>query len=401
MTIKKTFLLLSAILSLCSCVDFDDATQPVSVKIQIQMPDGLKAADISGKTISLSLGSQQISAVTDGAGIATFNNIVPDNYDISTSWTMTAAVYAKLTGTHAENATYTVAGSLNTQTLAQTSETPLTLPVTVAKDQQLLISRVYYEGSKDLNNRNYIAGKYIELYNNSGNAVDAAGLYLALMETESTIAYTPGQVKDTVFAKQVFRIPTDTSVKILPGGSLLLVNSAIDHTLTAQNSFERNLLTADFEAKDLQGRTTNNPDTPALELVFSTYSTLTYMNLVQGGPASIVIFQTDENVARWPQVYAYGKTKGNMFMKIPTSAIIDGVEILKNKAQTGPDINTKRLFDYTDAGYTYCSSASGYSGETVARKKASETSDGRVILQDTNNSLNDFYTSTTLQIREY
>lgn len=397
---NKILTTLLLVVALTGCVDFDDATQAVTVKIQVVMPDGFTAADVADKTVTLSLGGQHITAQTDVNGIVTFQNIVPDNYDISTSWKMSAEEYATLTGGHTERATYTVSGSLNTQMIAASNLQPIVLPTRVQKDQSLLIGKIYYEGSKDINNRNYIAGKYIEIYNNSAETVDAAGLYVALMETESTVAYEPGQVPDTVFAKQVFRIPAATAVNVAPGGTLLLVSSAIDHTLTAQNGYERNLLSADFEAKDLQGRTTNNPDIPALELVFTSYSTLTYLNLVQGGPASVVIFATDEDVSLWPRVYAYGKTRGNLFMKIPTSSIIDGVEVLKNRSQTGPDINTKRLFDYIDASYTYCSSASGYSGEVVFRKTASVT-DGRRVLQDTNNSLNDFATATTLEPREY
>mgnify|MGYP002622800061 CR=1 FL=1 len=397
---RKVIIAIFTCCALSSCVDFDDATGPVTVKIQVVMPEGFNGADVSGKTVTITLGSQDITAQTDNEGIVTFQNIVPDNYDISTSWKMTGEEYAALIGGHVENSTYTVSGSLNSKLLTQNSQL-LTLTTTVQKDQSLLIGKVYYEGSKDVNNRNYVAGKYMEIYNNSAETVDVAGLYIALTETESTIAYTPGQVEETIFAKQVFRIPATTAVNIAPGGTLLLVNSAIDHTLTAQNDYERNLLDADFEAKDNQGKTTNNPDTPALELIYTSYSTLSYMNLVQGGPASVVIFTTGEDVSQWPRVYAYGKTKGNMFMQIPTSVIIDGVEILKNRSQTGPDINTKRLFDYIDAGYAYCSSASGYSGEVVCRKTAGITDDGRRVLQDTNNSLNDFTTSTTLSPREY
>ena len=164
---------------------------------------------------------------------------------------------------------------------------------------------------------------------------------------------------------------------------------------------EHNLQDADFEAKDMQGRTVNNPDTPALELVYSTYASLSYLNLIQGGPCSLVIFSTDENVANWPTAYAYGKTKGNLFMKIPTSSIIDGVEILQNKAQTGVDVNTKRLFSYIDAGYTYINATTGYNGETVYRKTESVTADGRKILVDTNNSQNDFAVSTDISPRTY
>lgn len=381
-------------------MDFDDATQPISVKVQVQMPDALKKADISGRTVTLNLNGQSITAQTDASGLATFQNIVPDVYDISTSWKMTAEEYAKLTDETVTNGKYTVAGSLSTQMLA--AEKTLTLNTNVTKDQSMLISKVYYAGSKDNNSKNYLAGKYIEIYNNSDEAYDASGLYIALMESESTIAYTPGQVKDTIFAKQVFRIPTDKPFIVEPGGSILLVNSAIDHR--SQGPLERNLLDADFEAKDQQGKTTNNPDVPALQLIYCSYKLITQMNIVQSGPCSVIIFSTSEDVANWPTVYAYGKTEshqGSLFMKIPTKYVIDGVDILQKKAQTGVDVNTKRLYDYIDAGYTNINATSGYNGEVVYRKVESTVADGRKILMDTNNSQNDFDVTTDINPRTY
>ena len=391
------FTLHFSLFTLLSCMDLDDATQPVSVKVQVQMPDALKGADVSGRTVTLNLSGQSISAQTDASGIATFQNIVPDVYDISTSWKMTAEEYASLTGEAVTNGKYTVAGSLSTQMLA--AEKTLTLTTNVTKDQSMLISKVYYAGSKDNNNKNYLAGKYIELYNNSEEAYDASGLYIALMESESTIAYTPGQVKDTIFAKQVFRIPTDKPFIVEPGGSILIVNSAIDHS--GQGPNERNLLGADFEAKDEQGKTINNPDVPALQLVYCIYNLITQMNIVQSGPCSVIIFSTDEDVANWPTAYAYGKTQGLLFKKIPTSCVIDGVDILQKKAQTGVDVNTKRLYDYIDAGYTNINATSGYNGEVVYRKVESTAADGRKILMDTNNSQNDFDVTTDINPREY
>lgn len=379
-------LLLAVVMLTGSCMDFDNATQPITVKMQVVLPEGYETLDVSDKEVTMTVGGKSYTATTDADGMVTFTDVVPDNYDISIAW---------------ETLEYIVSGSLNGQLLAVSNVEPIVLNVNIQKNATWLIGKVYYEGSKDSNNKNYMAGKYIEIYNNSSKPLDAAGLYIALMETESTIAYTPGQVEEVVYAKQVFRVPASEPVIVQPGGTLLLVNSAIDHTQTALNAYERNLLDADFEAKDNQGRTTNNPATPALDLVYSCYSTISQMNIMQGGPTSMVIFTTDEDVSQWERVYAYGKTKGNMFMKIPADIIVDGIEILKNRAQTGPDINTKRLFDYIDAGYTYCSSTSGYSGEVVYRKTSSVTDDGRIVLQDTNNSLNDFVTSTTIKPREY
>ena len=107
------------------------------------------------------------------------------------------------------------------------------------------------------------------------------------------------------------------------------------------------------------------------------------MNLVQGGPCSVVLFSTDEDVTSWETVYVDGKDKGSKFVKTPVKYIMDGVECLKNKS-TGVDKNSKRLYNYIDAGYQYTEATTGYTGEVVYRKTA-KTENGRTILADTNN----------------
>ena len=65
------------------------------------------------------------------------------------------------------------------------------------------------------------------------------------------------------------RIPTDKHYKVAPGGTVLLVNSAVDHSLNSP--MEHSLLKADFEAKDVKGKMLNNPEVPALQNVFNIY----------------------------------------------------------------------------------------------------------------------------------
>ena len=399
--IGRTLTACLTVLLLASCVDFDGATEAISVKYQVQMPQGFTAADVANKTVTITSSSQTLQANTDANGIATFENIVPDVYDVSVAWKMTPDEYSQITGEMVQNHKYTVAGSKSAELLSEDITTPLTIDMNISVDQSILISKIYSAGSKDSKNKNYLAGRYIELYNNSDETVDIAGLYLGLIETNSSPAYTLGLVPDTIFMKQIFRIPTDKSYMVAPGQSIIITNSAIDHTQTAMNAFEYNLLNADFEAKDQQGKTTNNPDVPALELIYTAYAAISNMNLSQGGPGGIVIFETEEDVVNWPLAYNYGKTSGNKWMKLPAKYILDGVDVLKNTAQTGVDANLKRLYDYIDAGYAYINSASGYNGEVMYRKVQSTTEDGRKILSDTNNSLSDFAISSEIAPREF
>ena len=114
------------------------------------------------------------------------------------------------------------------------------------------------------------------------------------------------------------------------------------------------------------------------------------------------IFETDEDVSTWEKVYGYGKTSGSItYMLVPKKYIKDGVDFLKNKNVTGPDLAAKRLYPEVDASCTHINAISGYSGEVLYRRTVSKTPDGRKILMDTNNSSNDFKVSTTIKPREY
>ena len=390
---------------LSSCVGFDDATHALSVRVRLQLPpEFATSSGLSGHDVTLYYAGQRTTATTDDAGVATFQGLVPDVYDISTSWKLTAADYHALTGDAQAVGGATVSGTLNQRLISQDGET-IDLPTTMSIDRDIVIGKIFYAGSKDLNNRTYMAGKYVELYNQGSDTADVGGLYLGLVEAESTQAYTLENLHNdyqdsVVLLKQVFRIPGGAPFPVVPGGTVLIVNSAVDHT--ANDTLENDLTLADFEAKDLSGRMQNNPATPALQLVYSMYPAVSNMNLVQSGPCGVVIFRTDDDVTAWPKTYAYGKTSGSQWMLCPKRHIVDGIECLRLTNKTpAVDVATKRLYDDVDAGYVNISAISGWNGEVVYRRTARLSDSGHPILMDTNNSSNDLQTSTTIKPREY
>lgn len=404
MTTRNNILLGLLALLLSSCIDFNDATEAISVAIQLNRPEGYPQANLQGHDITLS-GTHTFTAKTDAQGIAHFENIIPDVYNASVSWKVCADEYAQTTGLPVENKGYTISGSLTAQTFDASTTAPVAMATTVSQDPSILIGKVYYQGCKDDNNKNYIYANYLELYNNSEEAYDVAGLYIALLESTSPDSEYPLQyLTDSIVAKQVFRIPDDKPFPVAPGGSVLLANSAVDHTAKGASAAP-NLLSADFEAKDKNNsKYENNPAVPELVQLFS-FTNNTFMNLMNGGPCGIVIFETNEDVAGdWVSnnlTYRYGYKTGRQYMKIPTRFIIDAVDILKYNGETGADPNTKRLFDFLDAGYAFTETKTGYDGRLVRRKVASTATDGRKILQDTNNSANDFESADNLTPRIY
>ena len=400
----------TGLLSLSSCIDYDDVTREVSVDIQLVMPEEFtQGSDMEGHTVTISQlnGGNVLTATTNAQGVASFHGIIPDVYNVSTSWDITSEEYTQLTGDPIVNEGAVVSGNINSQLLSDdNTTTPLRLSTQLSINRPLVIGKIASSGCKDNNNKSYVADQYIELYNQSDKEVDVAGLYIGLVEAEKTPAYTLEQLKDSfnnevVLLKQIFRIPVDADCKVAPGGTVVIANCAIDHTVNASAS--HNLLTADFDVNDSRAKPqfVNNPDVRDIELAYTYLAALPIMNLVQGGPCSLVIFRTDDNIADWDLTYAYGKTKGNQWKVMPKKYVIDAVEILKNSSK-GIDLATKRLYDDLDAGYTNIEAASGYTGEIMYRKTSSRRGkDGHKILQDTNNSTADFKVSTTIAIREY
>lgn len=400
---KKILYTLASLLLLASCIDYDDATTEISARIQLAMPaEFTNGSDLAGHEIVLLQGTKRLVATTDAEGIATFNGLTPDIYDISCSWEITTDQYQQLTGDRQVVSGCTVSGSLNSHLIRE--EQTILLSTILSINRDIIIGKIFYAGSKDNNNKSYMSGKYVELFNQSDKQVDVSGLYIGLIEAESTQAYTLDNLHEAfadsvVLLKQVFRIPADKPFMVQSGGTVLLVNSATDHR--DNNNMENDLTDADFEAKDNSGRTQNNPKTPALELVYTMYPSISNMNLVQSGPCSVVIFRTNDNVAAWPTTYPYGKTTGNQWLLLPKRCIIDGVEVLRNK-NTGVDVDSKRLYADIDAGYTNIEAISGYTGEVVYRRTSDKRgADGHLILIDTNNSSNDFHVSKTIKPRLY
>ena len=136
-----------------------------------------------------------------------------------------------------------------------------------------------------------------------------------------------------------------------------------------------------------------------LPLISNSTSVLT-LNLLSGGPNAVVLFETDEDVLAWPEVYQRGKTSGERFRRMHKKWVTDGVECLKNLSQSGPDVTSKRLQSDIDAGYAVISSVNGYNHESVERK-VSRQEGGRYYLTDTNNSTADFVICTDPTPRQY
>ena len=367
--------------------------------LEFRMPEECRAdAQYKNQRVFIK-GSLSYEFETDVAGMVTVDALVPGIYDIITNWEMSGKQYKTLLKDPAasvdDKARVIVGVSLMNQRLFEARDMVIDLSAAVVKG--LMVSKVYYAGTKDLMGRNYGADSYVEIFNNSDEVLFIDGKYLGLAESVSPAAYPAHENPDSIYLRQICRFPGNGSeYPVLPGGSIVVAaKSARNHQESADNTVD--LSRADFEVKVIEG--SGNPDVPMLPII-SNSTKIQTLNLINGGLNAVVLFETDEDVLSWPEVYQRGKTSGEMFRRIHKSVVIDGVECLKKPAQTDPDVYTKRLQPDIDAGYITITAVNGYNHESVDRK-VSRYENGRYYLTDTNNTSADFVVCTDPTPRKY
>ncbi|MBR5385788.1 MAG: DUF4876 domain-containing protein [Bacteroidales bacterium] len=394
---KRIIYTISAALLAISCTrEAPRGTEPFLM--EFRLPEELSAgAYYSGQKVYLN-GVASYEFETDIRGMVTVESIIPGIYDIVTGMEITGAQYKAMAGNSVaveDRARVNIGVSLMNQRIFSAQDLQIQLKTAILRD--LMISKIYYSGTKDNMDRNYTTDSYIEIFNNSDEVAYIDGKYLGLAESVSPAAYPSSENPDSIFLRQVCRFPgSGQDYPVRPGGSVVVAaRSARNHTESASTSID--LSDADFEVKTMEG--SGNPDIPMLPLVTNSTSIAT-LNLLSGGPNAVVLFETDEDILSWPQVYQRGKTSGELFLRMHRKWVMDGVECLKKPAQTAPDVSSKRLQDDIDAGYAVITSVNGYNHESVERK-VSRYEGGRYYLTDTNNSSVDFVILTDPTPRKY
>ena len=395
---KKIIVIITSMAAiLCACTR--EAPQEVgSFILEFVMPDGCsRNAFYAGQSVQVK-GDVEYEFETDICGMVNVPSIIPGIYDITTKMELSGAEYKKMMteDSHIEDNARVVLGvSLMNQKIFKAEDIVLKLNASVLKS--IIISKIYYSGTRDNMDRTYTSDSYVELFNNSDETAYLDGLYLALAESVSPAAYPASENPDTVYARQIVRFPgSGKDYPVEPGKSIVVAaKSARNHLESAPVSVD--LSDADFEVKLIEG--SGNPDVKMLPLIHNSTTVKTF-NLLSGGPNAVFLIQTDEDVLTWPEVYQRGKTSGELFRRIHKSFITDGVECLKKPSQTAPDVNTKRLQPDVDAGYAVISAVNGYTHESVERK-ISRFENGRYYLEDTNNSSADFVICTDPSPRKY
>ena len=403
---NKTFLIIYIVLLglLCSCqMRLEEQTFPVRMVLHIPKLEEGQSVQIMDKSVifnDLNMGRQYMvpsDSIIWQDSLLLIQTTQPIGfYDVDASLTMLADSTELLFRSYIKSLSLTEARSL---------EAPL---ASAMAREDFVLAEIFTPGTQTPEGKTYTGDRYFVIYNNSGMTLYADGLVLLESKLKNTLKYTlePDFRSESFAADAIYRIPGDgTQYPVPSGGSLLIVDNAMDHRAANGNSFD--LSDADFEWYDQSTSATvtdlDNPKVPNLDKIFC-YSLTIWIPNNQGNTSFALArfpdsLSTEDYLAQYKFRYNYTNvtSAGTFKMSadtylVPNEWIIDAVNLCPRSAYQWTAVATE-----LDGGYTYVGELGSDKtrfGKSV-RRKILYTKGTRHILQDTNNSTYDFRPAQT------
>lgn len=430
------------ILSACQKKDLGGSAAPVNLSVAIEYNNevsslGLRKDSALVRITNNTSGTTK-EAYTNSNGVAGFESITPGHYTITASITISKNTYQQLSGTVVEQ-DVAFNGNMTNQSITE-QQTNINIPLVSGRIGNWVFKQIYYAGSHTANGASF-RDQFIEIYNNSTDTLYADSLCFAQVFAVNNAktnypahGYLPSHQfdwtqsmgmnnananTDYLYVRSVFMIPgTGKQMPVLPGQSLVIAQTAQNHAApylmndsTYSNIIDPaltvNLAGADFETYlvDYKKAESGNPasfkpfkwdlDNPAVANVqvvyFASGNDMLFDNL---GREALILYTTGgADPASFPFFPSPTATtvdaNTTLYQQIPVKNVIEAVELQRvTESARAP----KRLPNSLDAGPTNVTGGE-YSSQSLIRKTA-RTVNGRRILQDTNNSANDFVSKT-------
>ncbi|WP_293897216.1 MULTISPECIES: DUF4876 domain-containing protein [unclassified Sphingobacterium] len=432
------FIILLTLISGCFVTACQKDIYPENGSVDITLDISYESEAYVGKLplsdITLNLYTLKGKLVTtmksDENGHVEFLDLAPNTYKVQVVKNYSAAEFNALTGLREDNEVAFSSAIKQIEVVKGSGETHWDLALITGNSNPsgLIIKQIYYAGS-DANQGASFRDQFIEIYNNSDSIRYADSLYLAEAYGANTANATyvyqanSGQYDwsksygmpqginantDYVYAFLIIQLPgTGKDYPILPGESIVVASTAANHrspyvgadgvAISVKDpSLTVDLSTADFEAyfAPYLGTTKplasdiDNPNVPNVRVVNRANGVDMIMN--QAGQRSWIIFR-DEGMGSSDQwkgfmpPYADGRESlGTDYKQIPVANILDGVELQSATSTQYPKRFTAKL----DAGAIAVAGGARSSNSVI--RKTKEVVNGRRILQDSNNSSDDF-----------
>ncbi|MBC8986157.1 DUF4876 domain-containing protein [Pedobacter sp. N36a] len=389
MTLRNLWIPLCALLMLNACKkDSVLDSKQIALNLVLENPSGLTDAKLSEVKVTfkeINTGKETLSTNVDQQKM----NITlgEGSYDVSLAGQITYTEQGK-------SKTKKVAGLKQGMVLTGAQHSESLALFIVEEGEGFVIQEIFFTGTQTPENKLYLGDKYFVIYNNSAQTLYADGLVIGQSDflTTQKRDYTPNVMSEAVAVGSVIKVPgSGTQYPVLPGKSIVIADDAINHK--EYNPVSIDLRKADFEIFNEDADDIDNPQVKNMENVYGR------MVLHNRGFTSYVLAKfpngTDDFLTHQKYDYSYNLQVGGVVYpmdqeeyKIPNSWIIDAVNLsVQSDFQwivTDPSL---------DMGWTFCGKLSADKtrfGKSVRRKVLSTTTEGRVILKDTNNSSLDF-----------
>ena len=349
---------------------------------------------------------QSYSATADAAGVVTFNGVLQGSYNLTVSQTLSNAEFKEMAPELAGDlkSDIMLSGNLLQINLFSDADAAETREVDLvwAVKSDIVFSKIYGNGTKTTSGGTFINDRYWELFNNSNETVYLDGLCFGYIEGNTMTGAVTNpfyeQYKDALFASAVIRFPGSGSEHPLAPGESVVVAQNAQNYITEERPLSVDLTGADFEAHYPDSdMSTDNPDVPNMEVAYKAIAGARVFGTTNG---SYIMFRaSDTEIDQMDKVTSPdGGTIA--YLRVPNEMIMDAVQ------QFLVEDANRVIHEELDASFVLL----GTSTPLIAERKISHTeADGRIVLQDTNNSSQDFVvtsytegaTADYLQPRQY
>ena len=384
---------LAALLVMGACKkDDDDVASYNTLTVTLSYPDGITQADIVAASVTAT--NVQTGARTqlaeESAGMFTVK-LIGGEYTISAS--------ATTSDTKRLNARRSIS-------LYKDATLDVELNVALLKEG-FVFKEVYYNMVK-VNNKPYMQDQFFEIYNNSDQVQYLDNCILARLQgtqgvkgvTDWVTSENSTEIMD-IYALESYVVAfvgNGTEYPVNPRESVLIAATAMNHNAETGGVSPVDLTNADYEVNIGDYKSdTDNPAVPDMTIVTkSSSATATFFGLPYTGNALILAqlpagmtmdsYINDRSNYRtipWQTVNTYE------FLTVPQEYVIDGINIVNSNESK----RIVRLRPEVDNGMVYMTT--DYAGKSIRRKVSEITPDGKVILQDTNDSSEDFLSDQT------
>lgn len=270
------------------------------------------------------------------------------------------------------------------------------------ENDDLIISEIFFAGTLQTSGNQYYGDDYIKLYNNTDHIVYADGLTIfeSKFLTTQKLEFTPDIMGEAMTVDALYTIPgSGKEHPVNPGEYLLIADTGIDHRVINPNSFD--LSHADWEWYDVSTQPSAlDIDSPSVKNLDKWYCyTLSFFLLHNRGFKAYGIARIPIEKTAYLKDYYYSYdytlvTQAGSFpmsqsaYRLPNEWIKD---VVNCSVQSSYEWNVSS--PSLDMGWTYCGTIDGDKNRyfhAVRRKMIGLDANGNPILQDTNNSTDDF-----------